>query len=269
MTTAVPLTEDGSLPEHMCLNGPRCIDKVDGHARETEQVDTFCGACFSRAGERVGQLPEQYLKLHAMIGDRHAGVDVNIKHAKPSSSVLLNLHVDTLMGSIATDITTAAEVVAEKMAMRDENDHPWDATRPTMGETVQACSRVLAPNLHILAGARGVGGRELSDPLIDVMFWNNSGTMRGVKATTGVQLVQRLDYLSSLSHFTLGMTRARSERDIPCTRCRAKKVGRWAGSEWWDCASCGTRFEEDDVRRQDKILLFMYQKGLLKVGEQA
>lgn len=249
--------------DHLCLNGRRCVDKVDDHARETEKAGTFCEACMSRAAERVGQLPEQYVQLHRIIGDRHAGVDVNIRHAKPSSTVLLNLHVDSLMGHIVTDITAAAEVVAEKMAMRDADDNPWE---PDPADPVKSCATILNTNLPILASARGIGGREPTDPLIDVMFWNRAGTLHGVKATTGIQMIQRLDHLSSLAYFTLGQTRARYQRDVPCTWCRAKTVGRWAGADEFDCTSCGKRFPEDDMRRQDVILLELYRRGLLKVG---
>jgi hypothetical protein len=270
----------------MCLNGARCIDKVDGHARETEAPDTFCDACFSRAEERVEKLPQQYVDLHAMIGDRHAGVDVNIKHAKPSSSVLLNLHVDTLLGNIVDAATTAAEVLAEKMDLKAANKvDPWDPSRIVSkepiplppwadaslerdpAEQVQACCRIIAPQLSVLAGITGVGGRDLDDRAIDVGFWNRAGTMHGLKCTTGVQLVQRLDYLSSLSHFTLGMTRARDRRPLPCNRCHAYKVGRWAGAEDYDCQGCGARFEEDDLRRQDRITLELHKRGLIKVGD--
>lgn len=289
MTTAAPKpAEDENMPEHQCLNGSRCIDKIDGKARETEAPDTFCGACFDRAEERVRKLPEQYISLHAMIGDRHAGVDVNIKHAKPSSSVLLNLHVDTLLGNILDAATTAAEVLAEKMDLKAANKtDPWDPSRivskepqplpswaePSLerdpAEQVQACCRIIAPHLSTLARITGVGGREEGDRAIDVGFWNRAGTMHGLKCTTGFLLVQRLDYLSSLAHFTLGQTRARTDRDVPCARCRAKKVGRWAGSDYFDCASCGARFEEGDVRRQDVILLELHRRGLITLGKES
>jgi hypothetical protein len=277
-----PEVEDKPKPEHVCMNENRCIDKVDGHARETARADTFCEACFSRASERVAQLPEQYVGLHNTIGDRHAGVDVNIKHAKPSSSVLLNLHIDTLLGSILDAVTSAAEVVAERMGMDDPTDPtpkdpakqpkvpPWaDSPKMEPEEQVKRCCRIIEPNLPLLAGITGVGGREPGDPAIDVGFWNHAGTLHGTRCTTGVLMVQRMDYLSSLAHFTLGQTRARSERDVPCTRCRAKKVGRWAGSDYFDCASCGGRFEEDDVRRQDKILLELHRRGLITLGKEA
>jgi len=271
--------EEKELPEHMCLNGARCVDKVDGHARETEAADTFCGACFSRAGERVEQLPEQYVRLHAMIGDRHAGVDVNIKHAKPSSSVLLNLHVDTLLGSIVDAVTSAAEVLAEKMNMDDPTDPtpkdpqkrpktpPW-ALSPQMdvGEQVLKCCRIIAPNLPLLARITGVGGREEGDRAIDIGFWNRAGTLHGTRCTTGVQMIQQLDHLASLAYFSLGQTRARVRRSIPCTRCRAQSVGRWAGEEWWSCDACGARFQEDDVRRQDRILWWLHERNMLPEG---
>jgi hypothetical protein len=255
------VAEDGS-DVRRCVNERRCASRVNGKAREVAAEDTFCDACFNRAAEHVMNLPEQYLRLHAMIGERHAGIDVNIKHGKPSSSVLLNLHIDTLMGNIVADVSSAAEVVAEKLNLRTNGD-PWEAERPDKAEQVLACSRILEPHLRLLAAARGVGGRDHDDPGIDVMFWNRAGTMHGVKTTTGVGMIQRLEFLWNLAHFTLGQTRARSRRPLPCNRCHAYKVGRWAGMDHYDCQGCGARFDEDDLRRQDKILLELTRRGLI------
>jgi hypothetical protein len=255
------VAEDGDV--RRCVSDRRCASRVNGKAREVAEENTFCDACFDRAADRIEALPEQYLRLHAMIGERQAGVDVNIKHGKPSSTVVLNLHVDTLMGNIVADVTSAAEVVAEKLAMRTDDGDPWEADRADKAEQVLACARILAPKLRLLAAAKGVGGREDDDPGIDVMFWNRAGTWHGVKTTTGVEMVKRLDYLWSLANFTLGHTRARSRRPLPCNRCHAYKVGRWAGMDHYDCQGCGARFDEDDLRRQDKILLELTRRGLI------
>lgn len=250
------------MSDHRCLNGARCLDKIDGQPRETEQVNTFCTVCLRRSTQRIEQLPEQYVRLHHMLGDRHAGVDVNIRRPKPSGNVLLNLHIDTLIGNIVTDITTAAEVVADKTNMN--NPEHVDA-----GKQVQACVRIVAPNLPTLINAKGVGGRDDDDPAIDIMGWTPDGLIHMPSTTTGTQLVKRLDHLGSLAYFTLGLTRARTQRDMPCTRCHAKTVGRWAGSEHYDCSSCGAHFAEDDIRRQDRILIELHKRGILQPRETA
>jgi hypothetical protein len=278
MSAAVVPTQDGD-PAHLCLNEARCVDKVDGHARETEKPNTFCRACLGRSATHVKQIPEQWHGLRKMIGDRHAGIDVNIRRPKPSGTVLLNVHVDTLLGAMLEAVTTAAEVLADVMKMNDPKypkedpdkpvlKPPWAVT-PTLDATerVVKCCRIIEPNLTKLAAIRGVGGREDTDPAIDVMFWVRSGAAHGVKCTTGVQMIQRIDHLHSLAYFTLGQSRARTRRDMPCTRCRAKTVGRWAGSEWWDCSSCGSQFPEDELRRQDKILIELHKRGLLQPEE--
>jgi hypothetical protein len=250
---------------------------VDGHARETEKPNTFCDACLNRSATHVKQIPEQWNGLREMIGDRHAGIDVNIRRPKPSGTVLLNVHVDTLLGAILEAVTAAAEVLADAMKMNDPKypktpvkAPPW-ALSPTVDATEQVtkCSRIIEPNLTRLASIRGVGGRDEFDPAIDVMFWVRSGAAHGVKCTTGVQMIQRLDHLSNLAYFSLGQARARTRRDTPCTRCRAKTVGRWAGSDDFDCQSCGSRFHEDDLVRQDKILIELHKRGLLTPRESA
>jgi hypothetical protein len=267
--------------DHLCLNASRCVSKVDGHARETDKPRTFCQACLGRSATHVKQIPEQWTGLHQMIGDRHAGIDVNIRRPKPSGTVLLNLHVDTLLGAMLEAVTIAAEVLADHMNMNDPTAPtedpdkpvlapPW-ASEPTLDETEQVikCCRIIEPNLTKLAAIRGVGGRDVEDPAIDVMFWVRSGAAHGVKCTTGIQMIQRLDHLNSLAYFSLGQARARTRRDTPCTRCRAKTVGRWAGSDDFDCQSCGSRFHEDDLVRQDKILIELHKRGLLQPRESA
>lgn len=242
---------------HRCINDRRCMDKIDGKPRQTEKPDELCGVCQRRVRDRIEQLPEQWVRLHHMIGERHGGVDVNIRRPKPGGTVPLNLHIDTLLGDIVTHATTAAEVVADKMRM----DNP---EKPTAAQQVDACVKIIAPNLHILIGARGVGGRDADDPNIDVMAWLPNGTISMASTTTGTDLVKKLDHLGSLAYFTLGMTRARTQRDIPCSRCHAKQVGRWAGADDYDCQACGSRFPEDDVRRQDKILIELHKRGLIQ-----
>jgi hypothetical protein len=242
--------------DHRCASERRCVNKVDGKPRETEKPNTFCPSCLQRTQTRIEQLPEQWVRLHHMIGDRHAGVDVNIRRPKPGGTVPLNLHIDTLLGSIVTDLTTAGEVVADKMNMN--NPEHTDAAKQ-----VQACVRIIAPNLSVLMAATGVGGRDDDDRAIDVMAWTPNGAFHMPSTTTGVDLVKSLDHLGSLAYFTLGLTRQRTQRDLPCTRCRARTVGRWAGSEYFDCASCGSQFPEDELRRQDRILLELHKRGLL------
>jgi hypothetical protein len=269
-------TEDGT-DEHLCASGNGCVDKVDGHARETEKANTFCAACTKRSADRVRQFPEQWVQLLQMIGDRHAGVDVNIRRPKPGGTVPLNLHVDTLLGNILTALTTAGEVVAEKMNMDDPTEvrqkepvqtPPWaHSPRQEPLEQIHRCVRIVAPNLNVLTSARGVGGREDDDPNIDVMEWTPNGLFHMASTTTGITLVKRLNHLGSLAYFTLGLTRARNQRDLPCTRCRSKTVGRWAGADYFDCSHCGSQFPESELRRQDLILIELHKRGLLPQAE--
>lgn len=249
-------------PEHRCVNGKSCKaaytdDDGQRQAKETSRPNTLCDACLKHATTRIEQLPEQWIRLHAMIGERHAGVDVNIRRPKPSGTVPLNLHVDTLLGSIVTELTTAAEVIADKTNMNN----------PAHGDPakqVQACVRVVSPQLHTLIHATGVGGREADDRAIDVMTWSPNGLIHMPSTTTGVNIVKSLSHLGALAYYTLGMTLARDKRPLPCNRCHSYAVGRWAGSEYWDCSECGTQFAEDDLRRQDKILLVLHKRGIIQ-----
>lgn len=263
---------------HQCVNGRRCTDKADGQPHPTEQPHALCPSCLKRSAKHIADLPKQWTDLHTMIGDRHAGIDVNIRRPKPGGTVLLNIHVDTLLGAILEATTGAAEVLADAMNMNDPTAPkepaepikapPWaDAPKLDDIKQLRKASRIIVPNLNKLSAITGVGGRDETDPAIDVMFWVRSGYAFGVKCTTGVQMIQRLDHLSSLAYFTLGQTRARTRRDMPCTRCRAKTVGRWAGSDYFNCETCGAEFEEDDIRRQDKILIELHKRGILKPQE--
>lgn len=234
----------------LCLNGARCVDLIDGHARETNAPNTFCDSCLVRTVAHVEAIPGQFASLHAMIGERHVGIDAGIRRPKPGSTVPLNLHIDTLMGEIVATTTMAAEILADVMAMNNPEHYPAH-------KQVTACAAIIAPNLPRLLVLTG----------IEVMFWTKSGLGHGITMTTGNRIVAELDKLASRAHFTLGLTRARAERDFACTRCRAKTVGRWAGSDDFDCTTCGSRFPEDDLRRQDKILLALVKRGLVSADE--
>lgn len=246
---------------HTCVNGKNCraayTEDGQRHPRQTEQPNDLCTPCLKHTTQRIQQLPEQWLRLHAMIGDRHAGLDVNIRRPKPGGTVPLNLHVDTLLGDIVTQLTTAAEVIADKTNM----DNP---AHTSPAKQVQACVRIITPHLHTLIHVTGVGGRTADDRAIDVMTWTPDGLIRKESTTTGLRITKDLDRLGALAYFTLGMTRARDKRPLPCNRCHAYAVGRWAGSEYWDCGECGTQFAEDDLRRQDKILLVLHKRGIIQ-----
>lgn len=249
------------MTEHLCVSGKSCKasftnDEGQRQPRETERPDDLCDACLKHTTQRVEQLPEQWIRLHNMIGERHAGVDVNIRRPKPSGTVPLNLHVDTLLGNIVTELTTAAEVVADKTNMN--NPAHTDPARQ-----VQACVRIVAPHLSTLIHATGVGGRDPDDKAIDVMTWAPNGLIHMPSTTTGVQIVKQLGHLAALAFYTLGLTLARDKRPLPCNRCHSYSVGRWAGSDWWDCSECGAQFAEDDIRRQDKILLALHKRGII------
>ena len=246
---------------HRCATGKNCKASIvddDGkrQPRETERADDLCQACLNHTTQRVEQLPEQWIRLHAMIGERHAGVDVNIRRPKPSGTVPLNLHVDTLLADIVTELTTAAEVIADKTNM----DNP---THTSPAKQVQACVRIVAPHIHTLIHASGVGGRDADDKNIDVMTWAPNGLVHMPSTTTGIRIVKQLDHYGALAYYTLGLTRARDKRPLPCNRCHAYAVGRWAGSDWYDCGECGAQFAEDDLRRQDQILLLLHKRGVI------
>lgn len=268
--------------ELFCVNREHCADRIDDHAREVPAPNTLCGRCIQAATDLTEQLPDQWGQLHAMLGERHAGIDVGIRKPKPSGTVNLNLHVDALLGNILEAVTAAAEVLADKLAMTDSTGHPLDVTRilhrddngKLIGSSarpphaqVATCAGIVAPNIHTLMLIRGVGGRDPLDRAIDVMFWNRAGNLHGVRCTTGTQMIQHLTRLASIAHHTLGQTRARFSRDVACARCGARAVGRWAGSDHFDCTACGARFPEDDIRRQDRILIQRAKLGLLDVEQ--
>jgi hypothetical protein len=257
-----------------CVNDRRCTNGFDNHGDEVKTNNTLCLRCLRRSRKNIEKFPEQWGYLQAIIGEKNAaGIDVGIRQ-KPSGSVLLNVSVEALLGRITDTLTIAAEVIADRLAMENP-DHPdrtaqilaWRPTRHAApaATQIQTCAWIVAPHLEALMCISGVGGREPQDPAIDVMFWNTAGSLHGVKCTTGLQLIAELDHLSGIAHFTLGQTRARYQRDIPCSRCHAKTVGRWAGSEHFDCTACGSRFPENDIRRQDRILLELHRRGVLSV----
>lgn len=246
MTMMMEEVNDEVVHQHWCINGIRCVNQIDGKPRETQCPNTFCATCLSRTTSTVERLPQQYLRLHHVIGERRAGVDPGIRRAKPGSTVPLNVGTDTLLGDILAGVTTAAEILADLMGMDNPDHHPAE-------RQVTACAAIIAPNL----------ARLLTVGRVDVMFWTRSGLGYGITTTTGPLLAVGLDKLGARAHFALGMTRARSQRDLPCTRCRAKTIGRWAGSDDFDCLTCGSRFPEDDLRRQDKILLALCKRGLV------
>lgn len=261
MSVSVDSSVQTDNQDHRCASGKTCkaaYTNDDGQRvpRETSRPDTLCDPCLNHTRTRIEQLPEQWLRLHHMIGERHAGVDVNIRRPKPSGTVPLNLHIDTLLGNIVTELTTAAEVVADKTNMNNP-------AHSDPAKQVQACVRIITPHLHTLIHASGVGGRDLDDKNIDVMTWTPDGLVHMPTTTTGMKIAQALSHLGALAYFTLGMTLARDKRPLPCSRCHAYAVGRWSGSEWWDCSECGSQFPEDELRRQDRILLVLHKRGMI------
>lgn len=230
---------------HLCRNGIRCADQIDGHARDTDGPDRYCALCLSRLTARVERMPEQYLRLHAIIGERHAGIDAGIRHAKPSASIPLNLHVHTLLTDMVDVTTMAAEIICDRWGLRAYPHHRNPAVQ------VAECAAVIALNIDALV--------DLGP--IDVMFWTRSGWATGVGVITGTAMLARLDRIASHAHHALGLSLARITREFPCARCGSEEVGRWAGKDEFDCLNCGSRFSENDINRQGKILVALVQRG--------
>ena len=228
---------------HECLNGRRC--QPGDTPRITDKPNTLCEPCTIRAAHHIAQLPTQHLQLHAMLSDHVAST--NPRRQRPDSAVLVNIAIDTLCGHIHHHTTLAAEIVADHL----HADNPHRHHNPTAH--VHACCQLISPNLPTLL--------PLTD--IDVMVWNRAGTTRTITTTSGVDIIQELEHLSAVAHYTLGRTRTRTYRDVPCNRCGHTTVGRWTGTDSFDCETCGTQFPETDIRRHDRILLERHRMGLL------
>jgi hypothetical protein len=227
---------------HACLNARRCQPGDD--PRTTEQPNTLCDPCTVRAAHHITQLPAQHLELHAMLGDHVAST--NPRRQRPDSAVLVNIAVDTLCCQIHHHTTLAAEIIADHLGADNPHRH-----HPTAH--VWACCQLISPNLPKLLPLTN----------IDIMEWNKAGTTRTISETSGIAIIQDLDHLSAVAHYTLGRTRTRSYRDLPCARCNQPTVGRWTGADSYDCETCGTQFPEQDIRRHDRILLERHRRGLL------
>ena len=123
------------------------------------------------------------------------------------------------------------------------------------GSSLPSQAELIANHIHPLADL---------DPW-PTLWWNRNGTRRHILDLDGTTLIERLDRLHGLATIALGGTRARTHRDLPCPRCHTRTVGRWAGSDWFDCTTCGRRVLEDDLRRDDRILVKLWQTGKLKI----
>lgn len=227
--------------DNLCLNGSYCAATVDGHAREVGAPGQFCPDCLDRAAQRIHQIPEYYCRLAEARRERsHTLTD--ICRVKPSSVVLLNVHIDTLMGEITHTVQLAAEIIADQLGCDDP-------------DSFTAATELIAGQLPLLCDQRE----------LDVVLWVPTGTARYVATVGGTDIVYALDQLVPRAYRALGLSLARIRRDMPCTRCGSKTVGRWAGSDQFDCTTCGSRFNENDLRRQDLILLALHKRGQLKV----
>jgi len=223
---------------HQCLNGRRC--QLGDTPATTEKPNTLCHPCTARARQHITRLPQQHAQLHAMIGDHDP--TINARHTQPHACIPINLAVDTLIGRITHHTHLAAEIITDHLHC--DPPPPHDVTK---------CSALIGLHLPVLLAVTD----------IDVLVWNRAGTRRTLDTTTGVAIIQHLDHLSEMARYTLGQTRTRAYRDIPCARCTARTVGRWTGADAWDCETCGATFAETDIRRYDRILLERHRRGLL------
>jgi hypothetical protein len=227
---------------HACLNAQHC--QPGDKPRTTDAPNTLCPPCLSRARRRTADLPPQHLALHARIGEHLA--NPNPRHTQPESGVLINTTIDTLLTNIEHTTTLAAEIIAD--LLHTTNPYHHDATAH-----VAACCQLTAPNLHKLQPLHA----------IDVMEFGAGRHHHTITTITGVTIIQRLDRLAALAHYTLGYTRTRHYRDLPCARCGANTVGRWTGADCYDCQTCGTQWPEATIRNHDRILLERHKRGLL------
>ena len=196
--------------ERRCAMGILCLDfKVIAGRREPALLTTpagLCDTCQRWARYCVRELPSDWCKLKASIGERRTPIGDNTRRPKPGPRIPLNITSDALMSDMVTTAHEAAEVVAVALNVTRTRGHLRGHSSRQDYRLLTACTALIADNIPKL-----------------------------ITDDDGLRLAQRMIKLHRKVVRHLGETMQREKQHLPCPFCGGvviKEVRDLRGRSW-------------------------------------
>lgn len=254
---------------YRCGFGTRCVNaEVTGHDPDSGRPirrgapvsdDALCKGCMTRLAHAVTNLPQDYGRLAAVLGDSMAGGGDKV-HLTREAALPINTATEALMSRIVESSTRAAEMVAVAMNM---DGRAWPP-QPYMA--VSRASKILAQTLRVLL---------VVEPQTHLMWgripsgdegWDDSphgGQPTELVEVSGLDMAKELVEINRLVGVQLGKARLRHHYSMPCPAwdnkakryCGAFTIGQDDGSDRINCSTCGTSWTEEQYGVLEGLVL--------------
>jgi hypothetical protein len=230
-------TVDGT-PGHLCVAGRGCRDAkmIDGEKLPalTELPDTVCDACRASIEWAIGDIADIWHALHAAIGDQSRRTSQKVAGSR-SAPINVNSDVDAAKAAILEWLVAGAARVAELVNVDDPR--PANNTDREHARVVQACARLIAPNLDRLLdlGADDImiwlPASETDTPGESLPYTTETGqrayrTNVDIVHMTGAELALKLRSVHGAARSLLLLTEPADKLGIPCPRCNEYELTR-------------------------------------------
>lgn len=232
-----PDHDDGQRP---CALDGRCAER-DHSGQPKLGPREFCGTDRDLIGRSLAWLPEAWVRLHQMIGEKGTGQGEKVS-STPTPSVPYNLTVDALL----TDMTGLLDEWANRVRniARLYQVPAEHAKQQRDAIIVVAAVKTLSAHLDVLLGLEPAPmTRYLTlDQAADLNGWAvppGDGDRRHEPELGGADAGIEILHLHRRARNLLGLNPKHVDLPVPCWECGLKTVRRWDGSAGLeDSAEC-------------------------------
>lgn len=232
-----PDHDDGQRP---CALEGRCAER--DHSGEAKLGPrAFCGSDQSLIGRSLAWLPEAWVRLHQMIGEKGTGQGEKVS-STPTPSAPYNFEVDALLTDMVGLLDEWAVRVREVAQLYQVPAERAKAQRDAV--RLEAAVKTLAAHLDaLLALPPAPMERFLTlDQAADLNAWaapSAGGDLQHEPELDGADAGIEILHLHRRARNLLGLNPKHVDLPVPCWECGLKTVRRWDGSAGLeDSAEC-------------------------------
>jgi hypothetical protein len=221
-------TDDGQRP---CALEGRCAER-DHQGQPKPGPRAFCGSDHAIIGRSLAWLPEAWVRLHGMLGEKGTGRGEKVS-STPTPSAPYNFEVDALLTDMVGLLDEWAVRVRDVAQLYQVPTEHAKAQRDAV--IVEAAVKTLAAHLDaLLALPPAPMERFLTlDQAADLNAWPaplGDGDRRHEPELDGADAGIEILHLHRRARYLLGLNPKHVDLPVPCWECGLKTVRRWDGS---------------------------------------
>jgi hypothetical protein len=247
--------EDGA--QKPCARGEYCVNRDhDGNPALGPRV--LCANDRAYLIKTINRIPEVYLELYLMIGDKGGVIDgPRVSGGGKNPPIPLRADVDALMRSVIDVISSWDERIRTVMNLSEQIITRRRQNGFAMGTTCEFIAKHVDTLLSLEPAWtwRSVDVTRTKDVPKDAVsvVHDDAGWLSYETEMSGADAAIELFALFSRCQSKLGHTPRHQDLLTPCQQCDQRMLRRWDGAagleDHVECRSCGTRYLGEDLAK--------------------